>query len=307
MVLLATGFSQAEERFYPIVGPGGSITIIRSKENAEGVAAPDASPADAEGDKKDSSTSGSGSGTAASTGTGTGKQSVAPYDSDEYTSSEKMEQMDKAGETRKRFYVIKDGMGEQHLGEEGEGVTASQPLFQSVPVKAEKFRTLPRSFLEVSRDAALSRHPGLAACQAPKALKQAISLVAGEVEGFVLDKNAYTFLDRQRVLAIYRVEGEGLRTLELRSYSSKDKSPAFAHPDLMFLDAGGCLTRAVSGYYERWYPATEKRHVMLGAEITVHTEESYVMVMAPIQSAQAAVATPFRESGTGQLQFTLEK
>lgn len=297
LAFLMMGTAVAEERFYPIVGPDGSITLLRSKD--------DSSP---------SATGGASPGSAAPAGqaapaAGQAAPSVvtAPYDSDDYVDSDSLERAAKAAETRKRFYMIQDGMGQQHLSEDGTGDTSDVPLFQPPKVHPERFRPLPPGLRELDAVAGAARHPGLAACEPESRLVRSTLLQPGEPSGLVLDKQTYTFLDPGRVVAYYRVGGVGLRTLALMSYSRKDRKPAFAHPDLVFLDAAGCMTRVISGYFERLYPATEQRHAMVSAAVVVHAEESFLLVIAPAESDIAGVSLPFTSSRTGQLKFTLEK
>ncbi|HEX4869157.1 MAG TPA: hypothetical protein VFV15_00325 [Moraxellaceae bacterium] len=309
LLLVAAQGAVAEERFYPIIGPDGSIRVIHS-----GAPAP-------RGDESRPATPGQApaAATAAPAGTGERAQPVAspaaqpafaPYDSEEYADSEALEQAVKADANRKRFYLIQDGMGQQRLDEGGgndESLLAPAPV-AAAPVSGprERFQELQAQRRELDPAAGLARHPALPACQPAERLRDAKVLVAAEPLGLVVDTRTYTFLDEAGVVAAYEVAGQGLRTVALRSYSRKDKNPAFVHPDLAFLDGRGCVTRVVSGYFERLYAATDRRHPMLSAELAVHAEEAYLLVLAPVRKGEAP-ALPFAEARTGQLKLTLRK
>lgn len=314
LLLVVAQGSAAEERFYPIVGPDGSIRVIRSKMPPAGAAASAPVPASAPtpaasapssapaGDAAEAA-SAEKSGAPAAAG-----PAFAPYDSDEYADSDAVEQAVKAERPPSRFYLIQDGMGQHTLSEGGKAADAdNEPASRPVAAAPEQYRALTPARREFDHAAGVVRYPGLAACLPAQRLKGARPLEKNEPEGLVLDRQLYNFLEKDRVAAVYKVGSEGLRTLALKSYARKDSKPAFADPDLVLLDAGGCMTRMVSGYYERLYAATDKRHAMLSAELDLHADESYLLVLAPVQTEADAAASPFARANIGQLKFTLKK
>lgn len=309
----------AEDRFYPIMGPDGRLQMIRSMPQSQastaaagpsaatpGVAASGSAPASAV-----ASESAPASAVAPASAPTVGDAELpafAPYDSEHYADSEVLEQAADPDAGKKRFYSIDDGMGPR-LNEfaDDRDETGAPPVMVAAPVPEEPFYPVPSARRELDAAGATQRFPGLPACMPADSLESLQSVEPGLPATLVMDKGTYKFLDASRVVEAYHVAGAGLRTLVSRSYSRKDKKPAFAHPHLAFLAENGCVTRVVSGYYERLYPATSKRHSMLRADLTVHTEEAYVLVLAPRGSEEIASFLPYGYSSYGQLKFTLKK
>lgn len=333
LALLAAPVAVGEERFYPIVGPDGRMEMIRSEarpaektEAAEKAATtgkpaseterqparPVAgkSPAAAATANSAAANAGAEAETAGNAAAATGKPQLphAAYDSDEYVDSEAVESAAAPAGDKKRFYLVDDGMGarvsESAGGQEGDFVP---PPAAPVAVELEKWLPLAAARRSWTPAEAARDMPWLPACAPAAMLEQAAPLAGGEPAGQVVAAPDYAFLPPNRVLGAYRMSGEGPRTLVMRSYTRKDRQPAFLHPRLAFLDGKGCLTRVTHGYFERIYPATDRRHAYLRADLVVHTGEEWLLLLAPTDNDKAAAALPWRESGFGQLKFTLKK
>lgn len=320
LALLVAPVALGEERFYPIVGPDGRMQLIRSETAPEpepAAAKPDAVVAPLPAAKDSSSASAASAPVAASPAAGVGAPAEAAgktplphaaYDSGEYVDSEAVEAAAAPEDDKRRFYLIDDGMGarvsESGGEEEGGLVPPTAP-----PAAVEAGNWLPLAVARRVWTPAEARRdmPWLPACAAPAMLERYTALVAGEPAGQVVAAADYAFLPASRVLGVYRLGGEGPRTLVLRSYARKLRQPAFLHPRLGFLDAKGCLTRVTHDYFERNYPATDRRHAYLRADLVVHTGEEWLLLLAPTDNDKAAAALPWRESGFGQLKFTLKK
>lgn len=309
----------AGERFYPVIGPDGTIQQVRSesgddadpdagkKETATAAPAREAAPAAA-------ASGSTGAAAAPRGGRGVvepeaGKPSLphAPYDSEQYVDSEAVDAAAASPASQQRFYMIDEGGGtriSEMEAEEGAGVDA--PVLNA-PVQEEPYESLPAAFTEVEAEAAAREFPELPACVAADDLEQAPSLVAGTPGTLLVNRAAYMFLAPSRVLATYRVEGDGPRTIVARSYSRKDRQPAFVHPRLAFLGKDGCLTRVLHGYFERRYQRTDRRHAMLRGDLLMHSQEAWLLVLAPREGDKTTGELPFLESGHGQLKFTLKK
>lgn len=304
LVLLAALPAGAGERFYPVMGPDGRMQMIRSEAPEP---APAASPSTAD------STTGSAPGPARTADAGVdaapAAAGFAPYDSDAYADSESVEAAvarESAGKSR--FYVIDDGMGSRLTEAPEDAGVLLPPAWPVLPAQeTELSYPLPAALADLDGAAARQRFPGLPACLSKERLGRMPAVASGQPATLVLNKGIYLFLDDSRLVEGYRVGGEGPRTLVLRSFSRTDRNPAFAHPHLAFLDAGGCLTRVVTGYYDRLYPSTDDRHSMLRGDVLVHTEEAWMLVLASRGSADIAATLPYGYSPYGQLKFTLKK
>lgn len=305
------------EKFYSVMGPDGGIQLIRSagpeaaepevaenkaankkpgrkrRQSADAPASPPA--ADAEG----------GASAAAQVGHEPAAVPVAAYDSDQYVDSESLDQALSQPVSKQRFYVINDGVGTQLNQMDGTALEAS-----SVPVDTpdEEFQALAIQPAILRGDEATRALPGLTRCLS-RERTQAMRLAGlGLPVSTLINKQTYVFLDDSRVVAGFHLEGEGLRTLLSESFSRRDRRPAFVTPQLAFLDEQGCLTRTLTGFFDRLYPATPRRHPALRADLLVHTGEAYLLVLAPESVQQkASAAAPYELSGYGQLQFTLRK
>lgn len=319
LALLVAPDAMAEERFYPIVGPDGRMELIRSEPAAApraGAAAdvpatPPAAAAAARGDAGPVQADAPAvtAPEAPATTAASAELPHAAYDSDEYVDSEAVEAAAAAPAAgKKRFYMIDDGLGvrtSESGGDQGGELVA--PVAAPAAPERDMSQALTVSLHRWSPAEAATDMPWLPACAAAELLERATPLVGGVPVEQVVTAADYAFLAPNRVLGGYRLQGEGPRTLVLRSYARKRQQPAFLHPRLAFLDGKGCLTRVIYGYFERIYPASDRRHAYLRADLVVHTGEEWLLLLAPKDTEMAAAAVPWRESGIGQLKFTLKK
>lgn len=305
LVLLAALPAGAGERFYPVMGPDGRMQMIRSE-------APEPAPA-ASPSRSAETAPGTAPGPARAADAGVDAAAdaagFAPYDSDIYADSESVEAAvarESAGKSR--FYVIDDGMGSRLSEAPEDAGVLLPPAWPVLPTQeTELSYPLPAALARLEGAAARERFPGLPACLSKERLGRMPAVESGQPATLVLNRGIYQFLDDSRLVEGYRVGGEGPRTLVLRSFSRTDRNPAFAHPHLAFLDEAGCLTRVVTGYFDRLYPSTDDRHTMVRGDVLVHTEEAWMLVLASRGSADIAAALPYGYSPYGQLKFTLKK
>ncbi len=310
----------AGERFYSIIGPDGKIQQVRGAADDDAESAPESKAAAGSATVKGATATGSEAvkgATAAVPASGKGAAEAeagksaalphAPYDSEQYVDSELVDGAVGPAAGQQRFYMIDDGTGARvtEMGA-GEDAAVEAPV-DSAPVIEEPYEALAAAFTELDPAAAVRDFPELPACAVAVDLKQAPVLAPGAPVALVVDRAAYLFLDPTRVLATYRVEGNAPRTVVVRSYSRKDRRPAFVHPRLAFLGEDGCLKRVLHGYFERRYQGTDRRHAMLRGDLIVHADEAWLLVLAPRKDEKAAGESPFLESGYGQLKFTLKK
>lgn len=310
LVLLAALPAAAAERFYPVVGPDGRVQMIRSPE-AEASSGRGEASAPTGGEAAAAPVVGASAGGEEAALPQPPVAGFAPYDSEQYADSEAVEAaIARERAEKKRFYVIDDGLGNR-LSESGSGSeegALSPVLAQPAPLLVEEpSYPVPSVFRQLPSAEARTRFPALPACLDRPRLAAAATVAPGLPASLVLHRATYTFLEDDRVVEVYRVGGNGPRTLVLRSYSRTDRNPSFAHPHMGFLDENGCLTRVVAGYYEHLFPRTDGRHAMLRGELLVHTEEAYVAVLASRSPAEIAAALPYGYSPYGQLKFVLKK
>lgn len=310
----------AEERFYTIMGPDGQLQVIRAPEasdrpGGEEPGKPVASGAanGAATDKPQEAATPEVVGAApadqpAAVGEVTG---FAPYDSDAYAEVEAVDQAleQEKEKDSKRFYLIDDGVGIRvsEAGVEGTGSEAGSAVAAPPQQPARAYRGIASAYEELPAAAAVAAFPGLRECVAGARREELRELVPGEPVGLLLNQQAYRFLDGSGAVEVYRVSGEGLRTVVVRSYSRTSRDPSYAEPALAFLGEDGCLTRVVSGYFDRRYPATDASHSGLRAEVTIHADDRYLLVMAVPEHQPAGAARPFRISRYGQMKLTLKK
>lgn len=303
----------ADESFYPIIDPNGNVTIIRGEKgerSANGKVKPSrkdagrkpsAAPA-VPGDEKNSKAS-------RQEGPATEKAPpvLAPYDSDEFTDVEALEEavQKKDGKSRKRFYVIEDqGLGARNVEEDGETATPGNPLSANAMVRESGATALASTRVEFDAVAAKQQWPRLERCQKPKLLKGGAT-IGNLPKAIVIDEKTYAFPEAPEVLFAFSLEGLGLRQVQVQSFSASDRAPTFALPALALLDHEGCLVRVVSGYPESSYQKTNSRHPMLEGMLDVHADERYLLVLAG--QPETGPALPYRVGRFGQLMFSLKK
>jgi hypothetical protein len=315
-LLLAATPVVAEESFYPIIDPNGNVTIIRSERDAEAERSKRGTPV------QDAGSNASSSAAVPSTGpksaqkmkpSGKDGQPVAPsptfapYDSDEYADVEALDDavQKKDGKDKKRFYVIEgDGLGVRNIEEDGSSATPGGLMNEGTVAAAEKSTPLVSARAELDSTAAQQRWPRLERCQKPGLLEKAAS-IGFLPRDLVIDQKTYVFPEAPEVLYAFSLEGQGLRRLQVQSYSSSDRAPTFTLPALALLDREGCLRRVVTAYPERSYPETNSRHPMLEGIVDVHVEERFLLVLSG--QPETSAATPYRVGRFGQLMFSLKK
>lgn len=302
----------AGERFYSIIGPDGKVQQVRGAADDDAESAPAAKGATAAGSAavKGATAAVPASGKAAAEMEAAESAALphAPYDSGQYVDSEAVDAAVAPPAGQQHFYMIDDGSGPRvtEMGA-GEGAVETEAPVVTEPVIEEPYDSLAAAFTELDPVAVARDFPALPACAVAADLKQAPVLAPGAPVALVVDSAAYLFLEPSRVLATYRVEGKGPRTMVARSYSRKDRRPAFVHPRLAFLGEDGCLKRVLHGYFERRYQGTDRRHAMLRGDLIVHADEAWLLVLAPRKDEKTVGEPPFPESGYGQLKFTLKK
>lgn len=314
LVLIAVASTAfADERFYTVMGPDGRLQVIK-----EAPATAPAAPA-ASGARPDVAASGEASAAEAGKAPPDDRQApgqttpggLAAYDSDEFTDVEVVDGELHKQQTRKRFYLINDGMGEQvrelPVAPEASGESAADMSVAKPLQKAARFRAIQTAYTELAGDSARTAYAGLRECLTREALGGLRDLVPDEAQSVVLSRQVYQFPDPAGMAAGYRVAGEGLRGVVLRSYSRTDRNPAYAEPALAFLDGQGCPRRIVTGYADKLYEATDKSHSSLRAELEMRGDERYLLVMATPVAGPTAPERAFSPSRYGQIKLILKK
>lgn len=313
VLVAAVSTAVADERFYTVMGPDGRLQVIR-----EAAPAAPSSPV-ASGARTDAATSSEASAAPArNVGPDNMQEPVpttpgglAPYDSDEFTDVEVVDGELHKQQSRKRFYLVNDGMGAQVRESSAAPEASGEPAAvgsEAKPVpKTVRFRAIQPAYAELTGESALTAYSGLRECQAQEALGGFRDMKPDEAQSVVLSRQVYQFPDRTGMVVGYRVAGEGLRALVLRSYSRTERNPAYAEPALAFLDGQGCLRRIVTGYADRLYEASDKSHSSLRAEVEMRGDERYLLVMATPTAAPAAPERAFSSSRYGQIKLFLKK
>lgn len=301
---LASQAAAQEEKFYPVIGTDGRVQVITApadKEKEAKVRKAKQKKTSAEPVAESLPSDGRKAAPSARAG--------AAYNSDEYVDSEILDNQDSGKLEKKRFYIIPDELGTQ-VNQDGMAFTPtdeSSPVFDDRPVE-DKFRSIDELPEVLKGDLAVSALPGLPQCLGKDDFLKVKDMQVGEPESLLIDKAIYGFLKSPGVVAIYRLPGEGLRTVVASSFSRTDRKPGFVHPYLAFFDGQGCLTRVISNFYESLYPANQRRHPMLRANLALHAEETYMVVLVPKETQTKLVASlPYQYSRFGQLKFTVKK
>lgn len=317
LLLALAGLASAQERFYPVVGPDGRVRMIRGETTApaqdkaggkeSAVAAPSA-PDKPVGAAAGASAPAPDAAGKAEPGPDSGAAvALAPYGSESYTDVEDIEGTTEEAGTPDRFYLIRDGSGQYITESRGEVGQAARPPAVAAPAPGQRFSSLPSQLLIDDEVSDAERPEGVPACLPAAELAAAPTAGVGAPVTVVVDRNSYVFMGPGKVAALVRLGESGMRTLVSRSYSAKDRKPAFLDPELLFLDAQGCVRRRVSGLYERRYGPTPRRHPMLRGELLVHADEEYVLVVAATGSRRPVADSPYPVSSHGQLSFSLKK
>lgn len=300
---MVAGTCTANEKFYPIIGPDGNIQVIHGFDPTTNSKSANPSKVDRAQNNNEAPSEiplGGSKPTQDSDDTSV----IGKYDSESYIQSEVLDEAVARDKEKKKFYFINDVMGSRL-----NNVDESDDEFKvSALVQHENYTSLRSKRISLDADEAVRRFPGL-----PRCLEENVAIDVGVVKmespaSLILNRQTYHFLPANRALALYRIEGRGLRTIVSGSFSRGDRKPAFVIPYLAFFDAHGCMTRLVYNYFDRLYPATDRTHPELEADLMVHSEESYLLVVAPSGKDSETVASlPYEPSEYGQLLFSLKK
>jgi hypothetical protein len=301
---LASQAAAQEEKFYPVISADGRVQVITAPADKEKVAKVKKAR-----QEKAIAEPVAGSLPPDARKVAPSSRAGAAYDSDQYVDSELLDNQEPGKLEKKRFYIIPDELGTQ-VNQDGMAFTPtdeSSPVFDDPPVE-ERFRSIDENPEVLAGDLAVSAFPGLPQCLGKDDFLTVKDMLVGEPESLLIDKGIYGFLKSPGIVALYRLPGEGLRTVVASSYSRTDRKPGFVHPYLAFFDGQGCLTRVISNFYESLYPENQRRHPMLRANLAVHSEESYMVVLVPKETQTKSVASlPYQYSRFGQLKFTVKK
>lgn len=278
----------AEERFYQVIDASGRLQVIKGDvledkrdarpelSGSSGTAAvkPGALP-EPGGDAK-SPASATGSSSEKGEVKAPVKAPYAAYDGGEFVDSEQMD-VSHQQQGRDKFYVVSDSAGTRYERiSEGDGAVSPLP---SSDVTSE------RAYIELKNDYRLLQDISAvnsgSLCFSEKQVKNGEELQAGKSRDVAFTKGVRGFVRPLAAVQLYRVVGEGFGSLHVRSYAAKDIEPEFVKPLLGFADASGCLTRVVDGYFQRYYEPTVSKHSMLEANLALHAEDAFVILIMP--------------------------
>lgn len=284
-LLFCAGSAVAEQKFYQVVDPDGRIRIIKQADDrakapvaAEPAPAPSVTaPAAAESSSPPPLAEKPAAAVAPAK-----PVTVAPYGGDSYMQSETLEGSNFNPEKKKHFFFISDGAGTR-VDEVTQDETVEAPTL--APVAAIERASIPfdSEYQEYNSPEAAARiAPALTqGCMPGDRISKASPLAEGRYESLQIDKRTLHFSGGPGVLQSYKLAGEGIRNLIVRSYAKKEDSPAFSRPLLVFSSQDGCALRVVESYFQLAYPATKTRHAMLEGQITIHADDAYLFVVNP--------------------------
>lgn len=298
MLLLSCSASSvfAEERFYQVMDANGRIQTIRepvrsdekSKQNDKAVV-----------DSATMSSSQSQKQSAASPDAAVVEPSNAPYaayDSDEYLDSGALD-ASHSKNNKKHFYIVNDGAGQRIENMDGEA-EEGRPTSAAIGADAE-YVELRDNYMVLPNASALDVAAG---CLSEQQLGEAVVLSAGRLADVVFDKQLMSFVTPGQLMRTYHIDGQGLRTVLLRSYAKTDDDAAFVMPLVAFADAKGCILRVTNGYFQRYYPATKSKHSMLEANLVLHSDDVYIMIIMPMKHDEKSGIRPeYRISSLGRV------
>lgn len=291
LLVLTVQVVEAEQRFYQVVGPDGRVRTLVDDQSASPAPPETDSPSRPAGFLGLKKLFGSKAdvekkvvpAVPASQKVNQPPAKWATYDSDEYLDSEILDSTSFNPEKKSNFYIINDGVRarveERVSGDEGTHLIApAQEL--SLPERA--FIPLPDEYREltaVSDMRALLDIDSL--CLAAAQVKKAKVLKEGEVTGVQLDRQALNFVKPRQVLEVFRLDTDDGGMFTVMSYAATERKPAFGRPVIAFADENGCVTRALTGYFQHQFEATKTRYSMLQAQFNLHPQETYVLVVVP--------------------------
>lgn len=309
--LLASA-AMAEERFYQVIDASGRVQIIKgSTAGKTAVPASDKSAVVTGGAPSSSvsepskvvpSPKSSGDVSSGKQGQLDNASPYADYDGDEFVSSE---QMDAAHQTdsRAKFYVVSDAAGTRY-----ESISGGEGAVNPLPVSEIQ----PRSYIDLKDNyASLQSFSDInqgKACFSEKQMSSAEELDSDKMMDVLFAASFKAHISAKSPVQLYRVKGEGFGALQVRSYALKDENPAFVMPLMAFANADGCITRVVDGYFQRYYAPTISKHPMLEAELILHAEDVYVVLMMPeVSPAGTKKGLEYRVGSLGRVSVKWQK
>lgn len=300
---LSLVYADTDQRFYQIVGPDGRVTTVavpaekNTQNNNIDAAVSTKLPAKAE-EKKPQPLGQEVAGQEVQADKAQPKTTHAPYGSDVYLDSEVLDSTGFNPEQKQNFYIIPDGSGTRI--EQSEAGASDAPSAPERPVLVQRVAIEFDEFEQISSPSELEILLGGSLCLSTDKAKKALDLRKGRWESIYIDKQTMSFVGPRGLLAVYRVGGVGMRSIKLRSYASRDKPPSFVRPYIVLIGESGCAARALIAYFQRKYAATESQHAMVEAELTMHTEEKYLLVVMPDAKSQSG-SMAYQLSQYGQL------
>lgn len=289
----ATTLVVAEQRFYQVIDAQGHMQTILAPEEVKPSSTPDPSGVSGSSSKSPASDP------AEPSDQVKGKESLPPRRptdaappsldaDDEYIDSELLDKTNFNPKRKKRFYILNDGAGTRVEESDGQltGMT-EQGSASSLQTAVKPFRTYDADPHDVVDGKDLQKLlSGKALCLSKKTVLNVPSLAKGIPAAVTIDKKTRLFVGAGGLVKAFRVEGPGLRKIQLRSYSRSEKIPGFVMPVVALADDNGCVIRAVTdGYFERWYMATKMRHPTLEGGLTMMSAERFLLVIVPDQEA----------------------
>jgi hypothetical protein len=288
--------TNAEERFYQIMGADGRMQVIREpvpdKSSVDASASP-LQPSSASSDIKGQAME--------PTPQNQSKKLIevyAPYDGEDYVDSDAMDAVHEGADNgaKKHFYVIPDGIGQRVEGMSDE---VPQAFVPDDALPAQRYVDLKQA--TTSRD--ISQIQGLeSGCLLAADKENAKILQVGKLGDVVFDRRLANYVRPGEVVQLYRLEKPGLGSATIKSYAMKDNEPAFALPLLAFADKNGCVSRIDDAYFQRFYPADRYKRAMLEARLLVHVDDAFVLVIMPDGSEDRAEnGLEYRVSSIGRV------
>ena len=207
-------------------------------------------------------------------------------DGEQYVNSEYLEDKEFNLEGRKRFYAMPEGVIDNKIGatrmqmvEREKGISKSviESMFKrNQPVDTGPI-TLATTYYRVSQAEAVS---GLGQqCFQEKQTKNAKNLKAHA------DANVWPRapLKDQFDFEIVKIDSS-IRNVQIKSYASKQNSPTFYWPFVVFLDAKGCVLEGAGGYKNKDGQENNLRHESIEGVIQIPEKTQYIL-MTPLASA----------------------
>ncbi|MDI1303116.1 MAG: hypothetical protein PSX71_14530 [bacterium] len=298
LIFLLPSLAAAEQGFYQEVDPDGHVRIIKAPFES-GLGAKKVKPAPVTEDKQRDSASEPVYPDVSLPNMESVPEKFAPYDSDTYLDSERLESSKFNPEQKSNFYIINDGLGSR-VEQSAIGVTEVPDVKSIVQNPVEKRLDLPFEREEVRGTALMMAILATnTLCLGSEALSKSTSLAKGRFYSLILEKKALQYRGPLGIVGAYKLSGNGMKTLMLRSYARSERDPDFVSPVLAMADDKGCVTRIVTGYFQSRYEATKAKHSMLEGEVTIHADEPYVLIIS--SEYQSPAGKSYKQSQYGQL------